>query len=124
MADAKEINIEEKLKLILEAIKEKKGRQTVSIDLKQVNNSIADYFVICHGESTTQVDAISDGIEEKLRKEAKIKPHHIEGRDNKQWILLDYFDTLVHVFLEEKREFFNLEELWADGKIEKIEDEK
>lgn len=122
MSDTKEINIEEKLKLILEAIKEKKGNQIVSINLQKVSNSIADYFVICHGESTTQVDAIADGIEDKLRKEAKIKPHHVEGRDNKQWILLDYFDTLVHVFLEEKRAFFNLEELWADGEIENIED--
>lgn len=122
MADKKEINIEEKLKLILEAIKEKKGHQIVSINLQKVSNSVADYFVICHGESTTQVDAIADGIEDSLRKEAKIKPHHVEGRDNKQWILLDYFDTLVHVFLEEKRAFFNLEELWADGEIENIEE--
>ena len=124
MADKKEINIEDKLKLILEAIKEKKGKQIVSINLQKVSNSITDYFVICHGESTTQVDAIADGIEDKLREEAKIKPHHVEGRDNKQWILLDYFDTLVHVFLEEKRVFFNLEELWADGEIENIEDKK
>lgn len=122
MTDTKEINIEEKLKFILDAIKEKKGKQLVSIDLRKVSNSIADYFVICHAESTTQVDAITEGIEDKLRKEAKIKAHHVEGRDNKQWILLDYFDTLVHVFLEEKRGFFNLEELWADGEIEHIED--
>ena len=123
MTKKKEINLEEKLKLILEAIKEKKGKQIVSINLSKITNSISDYFVICHGDSTTQVDAIADEIEDKLKKEAGIRPHHVEGKDNSQWILLDYFDTLVHVFIEEKRAFFNLEELWADGEIENIEDE-
>ena len=124
MADTKDINIQEKLNLILEAIKEKKGKQIVSINLTKVHNSISDYFVICHAESTTQVDAIADAIQVKVRKEAGIKAHHVEGKDNSQWILIDYFDTLVHIFLEEKRSFFNLEELWADGEIEHIEDEK
>lgn len=124
MTDNTEISIEEKLEIILEAIKEKKGKDITSIDLSNVQNAVADCFVICHGESTTQVDAIADEIEDKLKKEVKVRPHHVEGRDNSQWILLDYFDTLVHVFLEEKRSFFNLEELWADGEIEKIKDEK
>ena len=124
MADTKEIKADKKLEFILEAIKEKKGKDIISIDLRNVSNSIADYFIICHGDSTTQVDAIADEIEDQLKKEAKIRPHHIEGRDNSQWILLDYFDILVHVFIEEKRAFFNLEELWADGDIEKIEDKK
>ena len=124
MADNKDINIQDKLSLILDAIKEKKGKQIVSINLTKVHNSISDYFVICHGESTTQVDAIADAIQNKVRKEAGVKAHHVEGKDNSQWVLIDYFDTLVHIFLEEKRSFFNLEELWADGEIEHIEDEK
>lgn len=124
MADTKDINIQDKLRLILEAIKEKKGKQIVSINLTKVHNSISDYFVICHGESTTQVDAIADAILEKVKKDAGVKAHHVEGKNNSQWILIDYFDTLVHIFLEEKRSFFNLEELWADGEIEHIEDEK
>lgn len=124
MTDTKDINIQERLGIILEAIKEKKGKQIVSIKLTEVHNSISDYFVICHGESTTQVDAIADEIQVKLKKETGIKAHHVEGKENSQWVLIDYFDTLVHIFLEEKRSFFNLEELWADGEIEHIEDEK
>lgn len=124
MTDKKETNIETRLNFILEAIKEKKGKQIVSINLTGVHNSISDYFVICHGESTTQVDAIADAIHVNLKKEADIRPHHIEGTQNSQWVLIDYFDILVHIFLEEKRSFFNLEELWADGEIEHIEDEK
>ena len=124
MAVTKEINIQDKLNLILEAIKEKKGKQIVSINLSGVSNSISDYFVICHGESTTQVGAIADAVQDKLKKEAAIIAHHIEGKNNSQWVLIDYFDTLVHIFLEEKRSFFNLEDLWADGEIERIEDEK
>ena len=124
MTDTKDINTEDKLSLILEAIKEKKGKQIVSINLTKVHNSISDYFVICHAESTTQVDAIADGVQEKVKKEAGVMAHHVEGKDNSQWVLIDYFDTLVHIFLEEKRSFFNLEDLWADGEIDHIEDEK
>ncbi len=124
MIDTKEINIQDKLKIILEAIKEKKGKQIVSINLKKVNNSISDYFVICHGESTTQVDAIADSVQDKLKKESNIRAHHIEGTNNSEWVLIDYFDILVHIFLEEKRSFFNLEDLWSDGEIERIEGEK
>ena len=123
MADTKDLNIQDKLSLILEAIKEKQGKQIVSINLTKVHNSISDYFVICHGESTTQVNAIAEGVQEKVKKEAGVMAHHVEGKNNSQWILIDYFDTLVHIFLEEKRSFFNLEELWADGEIERIEDE-
>ena len=124
MADTKDINIQDKLSLILGAIKEKKGKQIVSINLTKVHNSISDYFVICHGESTTQVDAIANAIQDKVKKEAGVKAHQVEGKDNSQWVLIDYFDTLVHIFLEEKRSFFNLEELWADGEIEHIVDGK
>ncbi len=124
MADNKDINTQDKLSLILEAIKEKKGKQIVSINLIKVHNSISDYFVICHAESTTQVNAIADAIQEKVKKESGEMAHHVEGKDNSQWVLIDYFDILVHIFLEEKRSFFNLEELWADGEIEQIEDEK
>lgn len=124
MTDKKQTDIESKLNFILEAIKEKKGKQIVSINLTGISNSISDYFVICHGESTTQVDGIANAIQGNLKKEANIKAHHIEGSENSQWVLIDYFDILVHIFLEEKRSFFNLEELWADGEIEHIEDEK
>jgi len=113
-------NVEQKREFILEAIREKKGHQIVSIDLSEVENSICDFFIICHGESVTQVGAITESIEKKLKEEAQIRAHHVEGLQNSQWVLLDYFDILVHVFQEEFRSFFKLEELWADGKVIRV----
>ena len=107
---------------IIETIKSKKGKDIVSIDLRKVDNSICDYFVICHGESTTQVDAISEEIRLKTEEILGVKVGHVEGQQNRQWILLDYFSVVVHVFLEEKRLFYHLEELWADGEISKHSD--
>jgi ribosome-associated protein len=120
MEDSDSLQVEEKGRLIIEAIREKKGHQIVTIDLTEVENSICDIFIICHGESVTQVDAIADSIERKMKKEGSIRAHHVEGLQNSQWVLIDYFDILVHVFLEEYREFYKLEELWADGKVEKV----
>jgi len=117
MEQSDEFNVEQKRELILEAVKEKKAHQIVSIDLTEVENSICDCFIICHGESSTQVGAIVESVEKKLKEEAKIRAHHVEGLQNSQWVLLDYFDILVHVFQEEFRSFFKLEELWADGKV-------
>ncbi len=124
MEQGDSVNVEQKRGLILEAIKEKKGHQIVSIDLSEVENSICDCFIICHGESVTQVGAITESIERKLKEEALIKAHHVEGLQNCQWVLLDFFDTLVHVFQEEFREFYRLEELWADGKVTKVTETK
>ena len=120
MEQSDSFNVEQKRELILEAIREKKGHQIVSIDLSEVENSICDFFIICHGESVTQVGAISESIEMKLKKEALTRAHHVEGLQNSQWVLLDYFDILVHVFQEEFRSFFKLEELWADGKVTRV----
>ena len=120
MEQSDSFNVEQKKELILEAIREKKGHQIVSIDLSEVENSICDFFIICHGESVTQVGAISESIEKKLKDEALIRAHHVEGLQNSQWVLLDYFAVLVHVFQEEFRSFYKLEELWADGKIKRV----
>jgi ribosome-associated protein len=120
MEQSDEFNVEQKRELILEAVKEKKAHQIVSIDLTEVENSICDCFIICHGESSTQVGAIVESVEKKLKEEAKIRAHHVEGLQNSQWVLLDYFDILVHVFQEEYRSFFKLEELWADGKVTRV----
>jgi len=114
------LNVGQRRELILEAVLEKKAHQVVSIDLSEVENSICDCFIICHGESTTQVGAIVESIEKKLKERAKIRAHHVEGLQNSQWVLLDYFDILVHVFQEEYRSFFKLEELWADGKVTRV----
>lgn len=120
MEQTDSFNVEQKRELIIEAIKEKKGHQIVSIDLSEVENSICECFIICHGESFTQVGAISDSIEKKMKEEAQIRPHHVEGLRNSQWVLLDFFDILVHVFQEEYRSFYRLEELWADGKVTRV----
>ncbi len=113
------MNVGQKSELIIEAIREKKGHEIVTIDLSQVENSICDCFIICHGESVTQVGAITESIEKNLKENAGIRAHHVEGLRNSQWVLLDFFDVLVHVFLKEYRSFFKLEELWADGKVAK-----
>jgi ribosome-associated protein len=114
--------------VLLESIKkgifEKKGQNVLKIDLRKLETRITDYFVICHASSGTQVSAICDSVEDTVRKEAGEKPMHIEGLDNCFWVLLDYGDVIVHIFLEEHRNFYNLESLWADAAIEALEDKK
>ena len=124
MTENKSLNTEEKREMIIEALKEKKGKQILTIDLRKTNNSICDHFIICHGESTTQVSALADSVERKLKESRNTRVHHIEGLQNCQWVLMDYFDILVHIFIEDQRSFYNLEELWADGILERFEDEK
>lgn len=122
MEDSEPLQVEEKSRLIIEAIREKKGHQIVTIDLTAVENSICDCFIICHGESVTQVGAIAESVERKLKEEASIRAHHVEGLRNSQWVLIDYFDVLVHVFQQDFRSFYRLEELWADGKVVQVEE--
>lgn len=124
MQESESLRVEDKSELIIEAIREKKGHEIVTIDLSGVENSICECFIICHGESVTQVGAIAESIEKKMKEEAGIRAHHVEGLRNSQWVLIDYFDILVHIFQEEFRSFYRLEELWADGKVAKVEEEK
>lgn len=110
---------EELSKLIVKGMEEKKASDIVVMDLRGIKNSFTDFFVICSGNSDTQIEAISDSIEEftlKLRE----KPWRSEGKDNKQWILIDYINVVAHVFLKEKRDFYGLEELWGDAKFTRI----
>ncbi|MGA2406809.1 MAG: ribosome silencing factor [Bacteroidales bacterium] len=107
---------------VLKGIFEKKGQNVLKIDLRKLENRIADYFVICHAFSGNQVSAICDSVDDTVRKEAQEKPLHIEGLDNCFWVLLDYGDVIVHVFLEQYRNFYMLESLWADAAIEAVED--
>lgn len=106
---------------IIEGIQEKKGTNIVVLDLTKLDNTICQYFVICDGDSNTHVDAVTDSIDDYVRVHADEKPNHIEGKQNAQWILLDYFDVVVHVFQRDEREFYNLEGLWADAKRTDIE---
>lgn len=109
---------------IVRGIFEKQGQDVIKIDLRRLENRIADYFVICHGTSTTQVDTLCDSVEDTVRIESGEKPTHVEGLENCFWVLLDYGNVVVHIFLEEYRHFYSLESLWADAMIEAMKDDK
>ncbi len=94
-----------------------------SIDLRGIGSTVCDYFILCNGDSKTQVAAIAEGIDEQVKKNLHIDPHHREGMAYAHWVLLDYLDVVVHIFQKEYRDFYKLENLWADGKIEYIEEE-
>jgi len=113
---------EELLGSVIRGIFEKKGQDVLKIDLRKLENRITDYFIICQAPSGTQVGAICDSIEDTVRKETGEKPMHLEGLDNCFWVLIDYGNVIVHVFLEEYRKFYSLESLWADAAIEAMED--
>jgi len=122
MDESEMLMVDERMQLIVNAIQEKKGHQIVTINLSEVENSICEYFIICHGESVTQVGAIVESIERKLKEEGRNRAHHVEGLQNSQWVLMDYFDILVHVFQKEYRSFYKLEELWADGQVTEVKE--
>lgn len=100
---------------IVNAIEELKGENIVCLDLRKLKNAVTDFFIICSGNSNTQVDAIANHIYNEVSKKIKQKPWHSEGYQNAEWILLDYIDTVVHIFQKEIRDFYNLESLWADA---------
>jgi ribosome-associated protein len=103
---------------IIRAILEKKGENVISMDLRKLNEAAADYFIICEADSVTQTRAIADFVEECTLKNLGDKPWHAEGTQNAEWILLDYVDTVVHIFHKPLRRFYQLEELWSDALIE------
>ncbi|MDD2635647.1 MAG: ribosome silencing factor [Bacteroidales bacterium] len=104
------------LKTINNAILEKKGEELLNLDLTKIDNTVAEHFVICHANSSTQVSAIASSIEQMVKENIGEKPWKKEGYDNKEWILLDYVNVVVHVFQTQAREFYKLEQLWADAK--------
>jgi len=106
---------------IIDCIQEKKGSGIVQINLTKIDNSVCEYFIVAHADSNTQVKAIASFIENHLRKQYKIKPLHSEGYENAQWILLDYNGIIVHIFQQETRKYYKLEELWADAELEIID---
>lgn len=107
---------------IVEGMKEVKAHNIVCVDLRDIPNSVTDYFVICHGESNTQVDSIAKSVEKETSQQLNEKPYHKEGSDNSLWILLDYVNVMVHVFYKETRDHYDIEGLWADAKLINIED--
>lgn len=112
----------ELIKNITEGIQEKKGKGIVIADLTDIEDTICNYFIICQGNSPSQVEAIVDSIRENARKKQGIKPYGIDGLNNAQWVAMDYANVLVHVFQPETRQFYDLEHLWADAQLTKIPD--
>lgn len=107
---------------IIEAITDKKGKKISLLDLKKIDTAPANSFVICQGNSTSQVSSIADSIRERLQKNLNIKPYNYDGYKNSQWIIIDYGDIMVHIFLPEFRDFYNIEELWSDANITNLQD--
>ncbi len=103
--------------LAIHGIQEKKGNDIVRLDLRDLNSSVTDYFVICHADSSTQVKAIANSVEDEISKALNQDPWRKEGLENGEWVLLDYVNVVVHVFRTDKREYYGVEDLWGDAEI-------
>ena len=103
------------LKVIIQAIQEKKGEKIVSLDLRKIHEAVADFFIICEASSHTQVKAIADFVEFAVKDNCDEMPYKQEGRHALQWVLMDYVNVVVHVMVPESRKFYKLEEMWSDG---------
>jgi len=106
------------LKTIIRAIQEKKGEHIVSLDLRKIPEAVADFFIICEANNQPQIRAISDFVEEQVKKNCDERPYRHEGKQNLQWVLLDYVNVVVHIMLPEQRKFYKLEEMWSDAAME------
>lgn len=116
-----EKNSDQLIAQIIKGIEEVKGNDIDILDLREIENTVCDYFVICNGSSNTQVNAIVNSIQKTVSKNLKDKPWHIEGSENAEWVLMDYVNIVVHVFQKQIREFYDIESLWGDAKITSIE---
>lgn len=108
------------VEVITQALQDKKGKDITILDFKKIGSSVCDSFIICHGTSRPQVEALTDSVSEQVKLETGQNPLHREGLKNAEWILIDYGDILVHIFQESTRIFYNLEQLWADAKVTRI----
>ena len=114
-------NADQLITIILAGIEDVKGKEITILDLREIENTVCDYFVVCEGTSNTQVNAIVNSIQKKVSKELKDNPWHVEGSDNAEWVLMDYVNVVVHVFQKHIREYYDIESLWGDAKITVIE---
>jgi ribosome-associated protein len=115
-------SLEELTHTIVEAMQEKKAKNIVSLDLRNLETRVVDQFIICHADNDRQVEAIARNVEDMVKKNLNDKPWHREGYENREWILLDYVNIVVHIFLGEKRDFYGIEELWGDAEVQRYED--
>ncbi len=113
--------VENLVDAIVHGLQEVKGNDIVELNLEKIPNAICSRFVICHGDSSTQVEALANSVEKEVKEQLNEKPLHREGVNNAEWIILDYFNVVVHVFQKATREFYDLEKLWADAEAKKIE---
>jgi ribosome-associated protein len=102
---------------IVEGIRDKKGKNIIQLDLRKLGDAPADFFIICEGDSNTHVKAISDSVYKKVKDDLQTAPTHTEGSNDAKWVLMDYFNTVVHVFYPETRHFYELENLWSDADV-------
>lgn len=116
----KPVSTDDLIAVIIKGIDDVKGEDIQLLDLRSIDNTVCDYFVICSGNSNTQVNAISGSVQKVVSKELKDKPWHVEGQNNSEWILMDYVNVVVHVFQKHVREFYDIESLWGDAKITQI----
>lgn len=120
MAKKKTTGSDELLTLIIKGIEDVKGIDVSILDLRGIENTVCDYFVICTGGSNTQVNAISGSVQKVVSKEVHEKPWHVEGEENGEWVLMDYVSIVVHIFQKHIREYYDIESLWGDAKITQI----
>lgn len=122
MVNKENLSTEEIVETVIEGVHKKKGMDVVSMDFSSIENAVCEFFIICHGDSNTQVEAIADSVYENVQETHHIKPWHKEGVENATWVLLDYGDIIVHIFQKEFRDLYKLEELWADANIKHLKD--
>lgn len=115
------ISADQLISVIISGIEDVKGKEISILDLRGIENTVCDYFIICEGTSNTQVNAIVNSIQKKVSKELKDHPWHVEGADNAEWVLMDYVNVAVHVFQKHIREYYDIEGLWGDAKTTVIE---
>ncbi|WP_442589648.1 ribosome silencing factor [Pedobacter sp. AW31-3R] len=101
--------------IAVHGMQEKKGHDIVRLDLREVHSAVSDYFIVCNADSATQVKAIADSVEDEIYKNTQTNPWRKEGLENAEWIILDYFDVVIHIFKTEKRDFYGIEDLWGDA---------
>lgn len=117
----KKEKIDQLITYIIQGIEDVKGNQIEIIDLRDIENTVCDYFIVCSGNSNTQVNAIESSVRKVVSKALQDKPWHVEGLENSEWVLMDYVDVVVHVFQKHIREYYDIESLWGDAKITSIE---
>ncbi len=107
--------------LIIDSIQDIKGKKIRLLDMRELHDAPADFFIVCEGDSSTQVRAIADNVYRRVNEEAHVKPLHLEGANSSRWVLLDYLNTVVHIFFPEARQFYDLESLWGDARVQEFD---